>query len=61
MKELYAQTTGNVLIASGVVAYFGPFTVQYREKMLTEWCAKCKEVNINVSPNVSLNSVLGRW
>ena len=61
MKELYAQTTGNVLIAAGVVAYFGPFTVQYREKMLSEWCEKCKSENINVSPDVSLNTVLGRF
>ena len=60
LKELYKQTTGNVLVASGIVAYFGPFTVQYRDNLLRDWCERCQEENIRVSETVSLNSVLGR-
>ena len=59
LKELYKQVTGNVLVASGIVAYFGPFTVQYRDNLLKDWCEKCQEENIRVSDDVTLNSVLG--
>ena len=60
LKELYKDTTGNILVASGVVAYFGPFTVQFRDQLLGDWCGKCEQENIRVSNNVSLNSVLGK-
>ncbi|KAL5267409.1 hypothetical protein ACHWQZ_G004450 [Mnemiopsis leidyi] len=59
LKELYKQVTGNVLVASGIVAYFGPFTVQYRDNLLKDWCDRCQEENIRVSDDVTLNSVLG--
>ena len=51
---------GNVLLASGIVSYFGPFTLQFREKILAEWIEKFDSYNIQLSENPTLNMILGK-
>ena len=34
----YINVTGDVLLSSGVVAYLGAFTVDYRNVRLIVWC-----------------------
>ena len=35
--------TGDVLIASGVVSYMGPFTALFRDDVQATWIAQCRE------------------
>ena len=45
----YENLTGDVLIASGVVAYLGAFTSLYREDAVAEWRELCLKNNIPCS------------
>jgi dynein heavy chain, axonemal len=57
--EVYTTVTGDVLVASGIVAYMGPFTTQFRTKQIEKWIDKCRALGISCSPDFSLTSVLG--
>lgn len=59
LGEVYETLTGDVLIASGVVAYLGPFTSEFRAKQIIEWRDTCVEMGITCAPNFSLLNVLG--
>lgn len=48
-----------MLIASGVVAYLGPFTSEFRAKQILEWRDKTVALGITCAPNFSLQNVLG--
>ncbi len=41
LQETYDNLTGDVLIASGVIAYLGAFTSTFRTDCVTEWVTKC--------------------
>eukprot|EP01018_Ginkgo_biloba_P007890 Gb_26553 [translate_table: standard] len=61
-KELgqsYLNLTGDVLLCSGYIAYLGPVTLPYREKVQEKWIACCKEKYIPCSSNFKLASILG--
>ncbi len=59
LGELFIKLTGDVLVAAGVVAYLGPFTVSYRNGCLTEWIEQCKLRRIPCSDEFSLSNTLG--
>ncbi|KAK2580549.1 hypothetical protein KPH14_007682 [Odynerus spinipes] len=50
---------GDVLLSSGVVAYLGAFTVNYRNKLIDLWYASCTRVNIPCGQHFSLIDILG--
>ena len=50
---------GDILIASGVVAYLGAFTSSYRSEQVTDWMDGCVERSITCSPEFELSLVLG--
>ena len=52
------NVVGDVFIAAACVAYFGAFTASYRVELVDSWIGKCKELDISVSDNLSLNKVL---
>jgi dynein heavy chain len=56
---LYVKQTGDVLISAGVMAYLGPFTSEYRERIVSQWVARCTEMGVPCSDNVSLAATLG--
>ena len=61
-KELeveYANVTGDVLIAGGMIAYTGAFTMAFREEIVKDWRNKCKENHIPCSEKFVLSIVLG--
>ncbi|KAL2642111.1 hypothetical protein R1flu_009698 [Riccia fluitans] len=61
IKELsaaYHSLTGDTLLASGYIAYLGPVTLNYREKLLKEWSAACREKVIPCSQEFVLAKVL---
>ncbi|PNH07360.1 Dynein heavy chain 7, axonemal [Tetrabaena socialis] len=55
----YINLTGDVLLASGFIAYLGAFTAAYRERATSSWVALCKERQIPCSDHFKLVTVLG--
>ncbi|CAM9220423.1 unnamed protein product [Chrysoparadoxa australica] len=49
---------GNVMLASGCLAYLGPFTSQFRQDMAEQWIKLCKTQGIPVADDFSLQGVL---
>ena len=47
------------MIASGVVAYLGPFTMQFRAEQLTYWLNHCSGLGLECSKDFQLATVLG--
>ncbi|EDS43082.1 dynein-1-beta heavy chain [Culex quinquefasciatus] len=52
LGKVYDNLTGDVLIASGVVAYLGPFTILFRAQQIKRWIDSCNKKGI-------LSTVLG--
>ncbi|XP_052058680.1 dynein axonemal heavy chain 3-like isoform X1 [Mytilus californianus] len=59
LTETYDNIVGDVLLSASIVAYLGPFILDYRQECLKEWYRMCKERNIPVSENFSLQANLG--
>ena len=59
LGEDFVLLTGDVLLASAVIAYLGPFTAKYRSETIKAWVAKCKEDGIPLSDKFSMIRVLG--
>ncbi|XP_041362756.1 dynein heavy chain 3, axonemal-like isoform X2 [Gigantopelta aegis] len=59
LGEKLVNITGDVLLSSGVVAYLGAFTVDFRQDIMKEWHRMCKEKDIPCSEIFSLNQTLG--
>ena len=59
LGEKYTNCTGDVLLASGVVAYLGAFTVDFRSECIKDCSIVCKKKNIPTSDNFSLTNTLG--
>ncbi|KAF4803390.1 hypothetical protein TURU_015827 [Turdus rufiventris] len=53
------NSSGDVLVAAGFVAYLGPFTGDYRVALSTEWMRELAENNIPHSEDASLINTLG--
>lgn len=43
---VYDTLTGDVLVASGIVAYLGPFTTEFRSKQIIQWVQKCSSLGV---------------
>ncbi|XP_031567893.1 dynein heavy chain 3, axonemal-like [Actinia tenebrosa] len=59
LEDKYLKVTGDVLLSSGVVAYLGPFTVDFRNNCIEGWVAQCNDRKIPCSTSFSLNGTLG--
>lgn len=59
LAEKFDKLTGDVLAASGVLAYLGPFTAVYRQKQMAAWVALLKEFAIPCSDSPTLTNTLG--
>ena len=59
LNDEYTNVTGNVLIASGIMAYLGPFTSDFRVDIVKDWVKMCKEKLIPCSDAPSLVKTLG--
>uniref|UniRef100_A0A8C9SX66 Dynein axonemal heavy chain 3 n=1 Tax=Scleropages formosus TaxID=113540 RepID=A0A8C9SX66_SCLFO len=55
----YTNLTGDVLLSSGMVAYLGAFTVDYRVECQKEWHLLCKKKQIPCSEEFTLSNTLG--
>ena len=59
LADRYAHLTGDMLLASGVIAYLGPFTAPYRQAAIERWSGKCGELAVPFTAGFSLAGVLG--
>ncbi|XP_068702145.1 dynein axonemal heavy chain 3-like [Montipora foliosa] len=59
LAETYNNIVGDVLLSGGIVAYLGPFTVEFRQDCIKEWWSLCREKSVPVSDNFSLSATLG--
>ncbi|KAI5736725.1 hypothetical protein M8J76_006447 [Diaphorina citri] len=59
LNEKYYQLTGDVLIAAGVVAYLGPFTVAFRQQQVSTWVKEVAACNIVCTKDFQLGAVMG--
>jgi dynein heavy chain len=59
LADRYKRLTGDILTASGLLAYLGPFTATFRDFQMQRWIHDVKEKGIPCSDTVSLSSTLG--
>uniref|UniRef100_A0A8C0ZKX5 Dynein axonemal heavy chain 1 n=1 Tax=Cyanistes caeruleus TaxID=156563 RepID=A0A8C0ZKX5_CYACU len=59
LDDKISNSSGDVLVAAGFVAYLGPFTVNYRAALCTEWMTELVQNNIPHSDDASLINTLG--
>ncbi len=52
----YTNLTGDVLIASGILAYLGAFTTDFRKRCVDDWLQQCKlkDVPCSTTPRLAL-------
>lgn len=55
----YQRLTGDIIIASGVIAYLGPFTTPYRIKQIESWVELCMKLGIVCTKDFQLRDILG--
>jgi dynein heavy chain len=55
----YNNLTGDILVASGIMAYLGVFTSQYRNMATTKWVERLVALNIPARKTFSLQDVIG--
>jgi len=49
---------GNIILAGGFIAYVGPFTAEFRKKLVQKWSLKATEVGLDADPSWSCADVL---
>lgn len=59
MKDELWAIPGDVLIASGCVAYLGAFSTDYRRYLTDLWVDECKKYSIPSSKEFNVLEVLG--
>ena len=50
---------GDVFVSSSQMSYLGPFTGQYREKIIKKWIFECQKSFVPLSDDYSLIQTLG--
>ncbi|XP_076227546.1 dynein axonemal heavy chain 7 isoform X3 [Nomia melanderi] len=59
LAERYDRLTGDIVIASGVVAYMGPFTMPFRIRQIAAWLKRCTDLGVICSHDFQLRDILG--
>ena len=63
LVKFYTDQGGNIvgdmLLAAGAVAYFGPLTNSYRREVHKEWCGFLRELDVPTSEQCDLSSTCG--
>merc|ERR1719421_1205293 len=55
----YTNLTGDILIASGIIAYLGIFTAAYRKEATDRWLTKLMEYAVPASKEFNLQNCIG--
>ncbi|CAG9863347.1 unnamed protein product [Phyllotreta striolata] len=59
LGQVYLILTGDVLLAAGVVAYLGPFTLVFRNKQTKRWVESLTKSGVVCNHDFQLTTVLG--
>ena len=59
LEEQMKCSTGDALLSAAAVAYFGAFTAEYRNEIMSYWATKAIEIGLPASQNVNLESLIG--
>lgn len=59
LANTYETVTGDVLLASGVIAYLGAFTAEFRRPQITAWTKKCRALGVTCDADFQLARILG--
>ena len=59
LNESQTNLIGNMIVCSGAIAYQGPFTGAFRQRLTTARVAKVKGLGIASDPNLTVQAVLG--
>ena len=59
MEQRYFQLTGDILLASGTVAYLGYFPHEERQKEIVKWQQRARDLKVPFSDDYSLQGSLG--
>ncbi|PVD24893.1 hypothetical protein C0Q70_15383 [Pomacea canaliculata] len=59
LTERYDNIIGDVLLSAAVVAYLGPFILDFRQDCIRGWFTLCKEKAIPISEPFSMSKTLG--
>ncbi|KAH8862796.1 Dynein heavy chain 3, axonemal [Schistosoma japonicum] len=59
LKERYVNIIGDVLLSAGVVAYLGPYTVDFRSGIQHDWHESCQKLEIPCSATFRISDTLG--
>ncbi|KAF3425902.1 hypothetical protein E2986_08048 [Frieseomelitta varia] len=59
LGERYYKLTGDILIGSGIVAYLGVFTTQYRQEQIDKWVQICTDLEVVCTKDYQLTQILG--
>lgn len=54
LKKKEPLVAGNAVIATAMVAYAGPFTLKYREKLEKMWGKQLMDIGIQVDPGITM-------
>ncbi|XP_076653327.1 dynein heavy chain 3, axonemal [Halictus rubicundus] len=60
LGESLHNVIGDVLLCSGVIAYLGAFTIDYRTSLIARWYSSCTKIKIPCGAKFSLVDVLGK-
>jgi dynein heavy chain len=55
----YVNLTGDILVASGIIAYLGIFTSAYRREAMDKWIGRLTELQIPASKEFNLANCIG--
>ena len=59
LKEEEKELIGNIFLSAASTSYIGPFTMKYRQALLTGWQELCKHNKLVFSPDYSIIKTLG--
>ncbi|XP_017763577.1 PREDICTED: dynein heavy chain 7, axonemal-like [Eufriesea mexicana] len=59
LGERYQRLMGDIVIASGIIAYLGPFTMPLRVRQIAIWVQRCTNLDVICSSDFQLRDILG--
>ena len=59
LKEEEKELAGNIFLSTAFSSYIGPFTMQYRQKLIDEWKNLCEKNKLAYSSDYSVIKTLG--
>ncbi|CEG43665.1 axonemal dynein heavy chain [Plasmopara halstedii] len=59
LQIVYDNVVGDIMLASGVIAYLGAFTSVYRDRSVRQWCTELTKQSLACSKTFTLTETLG--